>query len=378
MKKHNSLFFVFIFLLLITACSKGKVEEVDLTDIKQVTIFDYRKSESIKNNLKMEMFKIKIPNGGQINSFCIYNNTVFYVVDFYNYFENPTGEKPHIDFEKKYNTQIRSFELENNEDLLLYQYDEEKCVQVTDMQCNGKELVWEDYIDVNSWNIKKMSLSENGVAENIFSYEPEKGIMTAITLTITDDGLFWYNQVGDGVYSIELCRYDFETKKVSIEKAGLSLSYPFEHINILDGIYTTYKTNLNNTTQIYIDNLKNKEELILNVAGNIRNPVSNGEICVWLVFDDYQDGESIFIYDIKGQTMEKVDVPYVLSYGLVGNLLLVNQEDGLYCYDVKNKEYENIIKTEIPFGYTFQGQQNNIYAYKPGEGLQIINIIYNQ
>lgn len=380
MKKYSIIMFAFISLL-VTACSNDTAErKIDLTDEQAVKVIGYKKADSVINDVKMETFDIDIPYGGQANSFCIYDSTIFYAVDFSNYFDNPTGEKEAVNFEKKYNTQIRAYDLNSKEDILLYQYEEENCVQVTDMQCNGKELVWEDYTIENVWNIKKMSLAEKSVPEDIVFYEAEKGKMTTATLTITSDGLFWYDQVSDkNDNPINLNKYDFVTKEVSIEKSGLALSSPYEHINIVNEICTTYETNNDNTTTIHIYNLKNKKEINLNVTGRVSNPISDGEICVWMKGYDYQDRVNLFVYDISKETTEKIEVSYAFSYGIINSMVLVNQEEGLLCYDVKNKEYGNLIPTEnISYGYTFQGQQNNVYTQKFGEGLKVINLSCNK
>lgn len=58
--------------------------------------------------------------------------------------------------------------------------------------------------------------------------------------------------------------------------------------------------------------------------------------------------------------------------------ILVNQQDGIYCYDVKNKEYKNLIQTEnISFGYTFQGLKNNVYAKTHGDDNDVKIIEFN-
>lgn len=380
MKKKISIA-ILILTFILTSCSKSEVETINISDSGQVKTYDYQESDFIAEKVKIDDFEINTQSDGNIRTFCIYDDTMYYTLDFLNYFENSTGLKSDIVFEEKYNTQIRSYNLESGNDILLYQYEEEECIEVTDMQCNGKELVWEDYTKENTWNIKKMTINSDTLPEDIFSYDAEKGKMDSITLSITADSLFWFDQIDNGDKPIILNKYDFKSKKITIEKKGLSLSSPYEHVNLTDGVCTTYETNKDDTTIIHVIDVKNKDQLDISEPGSVSSPISNGEFCVWVKGYDSNDRKTLFIYDITRDTLEQIEIPYAFSYGIIKDLILVNQQDGIYCYDVKNKEYKNLIETEnISYGYTFQGLNNNIYAQEHGDdhGVNIINFNINE
>ncbi len=377
MKRILNLIIIFIFVIFSTACSTN----VDLSNIDQdqLKIFNYQESNSIMNNINISNYNIDIPTNGSINSYCIYNNIVYYSIDFFNKYNNPTGGKNIVNFESEDNTQIRSYNLNDNTDILIYQYNEQRCIQVTDIQCNGTELVWEDYPNNNTnlWNVKKISLNSNNIPENIISYNIAEGEMVTITLTITTDNLYWYEQNTEMENALYLCKYNFKTGNKSIEKEGLTISSPYEHVNILNNIYTTYEATNDNTTIIHISNLNNNKSIDINVAGTISNPVSNGEYCIWMKSYDSNDRGSLFIYDILNQTYEKINTPYIFSYGMINNIIIVNQENGLYCYDIKNKIGKNIVPTDnISFGYTVQGQENNVYVQKIDTEFNLLNLTY--
>lgn len=103
-----------------TSCSKSEVETINISDCKQVKTYNYQEAESIAERVKMIDFKITTQNDGNIGAFCIYDDTMYYALDYLDYFDNPTGKKSDIAFEKQYNTQIRSYSIESGKDTLLY------------------------------------------------------------------------------------------------------------------------------------------------------------------------------------------------------------------------------------------------------------------
>lgn len=353
--------FMFIFT---TGCSQNKTKVIDLTGGEQVETFDYQESEAISKKLEVEKFIISTPDDSGVGTFCVYDEMVYYAVGFYSHLENPTGMSP-IEFEDKYNTQIRSYNIESKEDTLLYKYEEEECVNVTDLQCNGTELVWEEYPKNSVWNIRKLSLDGDTVDEipEIISCYGAEEKMWSVILTITKDSLYWYNQILETDNPISLYKYDFKTKKTSVEKTGLSLESPYEHVSIIDGICTTYEKEEDNSTTIHVYDIAKKEETDLHVTTDIRSPISNGEICVWMTGGNLWDRSKIFVYDMSKKVLEQIAVSEAFSYGIVENRVLVNHSNNLYCYDVKNKEYEKLTNTEnISYLYTFRGLSENIYA----------------
>lgn len=136
MKKRSDLSIFLISLLFLTACAKDP-EVVDLSDKDAIQTVEYTESETLSNNIIMEKCSINIPENGSINNFSVYNDTIYYALDYFLKYDNPTGEKVIPAFDKRDNTQIRAYNMNDKTDTLLYQYEEERCMTVTDIQCNG-------------------------------------------------------------------------------------------------------------------------------------------------------------------------------------------------------------------------------------------------
>lgn len=318
---------ILIYVLLLTACAVKDTETIRFIDNKNVEISDYEETESVKNEIVIDSFEIDLPENSSVSTFCVYMDTLYYSVHYIDFFEDPIGNRPEIKFENQYNTQIRAYSLKHKKDELLFQYEEDRCIQVTDLQCNGKELVWEDDMDNNQWNIKKLSLNNK-----------------------------------------------FDTKEVRIGQADLSLASAYEHVNIVHDVSVTFKALEDGKTMIHLMNLRNKKSETFQVNCPVSNPVSNGEICVWS--KGYEDRSVLFVYNIKDQSIEKIAASEIFSYGLIDEILIINQKEGIFGYDIKSKEYSVLIdKEEGTYGFTFQGFKGNVYAemFQDQHKLRVVN-----
>lgn len=370
MKKSKVVTTVFLILFL-AGCSRNLPQDI-IVDKEELQTYVYQEEESLGKNIKISECEFPIPEHGQVDTFYVYNNVVYYSVGFSDYLENNTGYH-FVQFEEKYNTQIRSFDMESKEDSLLYQYKEDMCIAVTDMQCNGTYLVWEDY-KANEWNLQKFSLLSAEEPETIVSRNTvyESGTLSTITPTITEDSLYWYDQKDESDSPIALYQYEFETRKINIVHSNLDLSSPYTHVSILNDICTYFKKISKDMSTIYIYDLKGEEKASLTVPTNVSNPISNGEICVWLTGEDYYDRKMLYVYDLLEKTYEQIDVSDAFSYGILGDYLIVNRidynqhnYDGIFCYDVKSKTYLPLAGVENAiYGFTLHGLTGNIYASK--------------
>lgn len=359
-----------LLIIFLTGCSQSRQQDIKL-DKEELQTYDYQEVESSEQDIKISECEFSIPEHSQVDAFCVYNNIVYYVVGFSDYLENNTGSH-FVEFEEKYNTQIRSFNMNSKEDCLLYQYKEDNCINVTDIVCNGNYLIWEDY-QSDEWKIQKLSLAEDEVPEIIIDNSTyESGTLWTITPVITEDSLYWYDQSDEPDNPVTLYRYDFETKKTDTFQSGLDLSSPYTHVSIVNGICTFFEKKDKDKSIIYIYNLAKKELTTLTVPMDVSNPISNGEICIWLKGEDYYDREILYVYNLLEGSFEQINVSNAFSYGILGEYIIVNQTDydlynnnELFCYDAKCKTYFPITSSEnVIYGFTFYGLPDNIYMEK--------------
>lgn len=372
-------------MLLLTGCSQNKKEDISVEKASLQT-YDYQKVDSLGKDVKITEGRIAFPEHGQTGSFCVYGDTIYYVVGFSDYLANNTGEDL-VEFEEKYNTQIRAFNMETKEDSLLYQYKEDKCIEVTDLVCNGTYLIWEDYKP--DWRIQKLLLAEGGEPEVIFDKSVyESGTLWSVTPTITHDNLYWYDQNDSTQNPVTLFQYDFKTAKTEVFQSNLDLSSPHAHVSVVNDICTFFEKGNEDETVIYICDLEKGYQRTLTVPVEVSNPISDGEICVWLKGENYDDRKIMYVYDLSEGSFEEIRIPYVFSYGILGGYIVVNQRSDdfqgnnqLLCYDVKTKTYLTAASSEdMCYGYSLRGLSENIYMdqYKwnetMGNCLEVINL----
>ena len=106
-------------------------------------------------DLKVSEVSIDLEPYAEVRTCCLYNEKVFYALDYMNFYDDPMGEKGEQEFDKRHNSQIRMYDILSGEDRLVYQYNEDFCVAITDLQFNGEYLLWEDYNEYQGdWTIK--------------------------------------------------------------------------------------------------------------------------------------------------------------------------------------------------------------------------------
>ena len=336
-----------------TGCAPTDTITLTEADIVNMT---YEQDSSALDNVEMEEYSISLPENGYVGAFCIYGSTVYYTVSFGDYLMSP-GQEGAKKFEPQYNTQIRTFA--NGQDVLLYQYNETFCVEITDMYCNGEFLIWEDYGVESDWSVKclPLTLEESGEPETIINAQSIPGDFWSITPVLTEDKVYWYHQGDDEAI---LYQYDLKKKEMEEIRDGLTLSSPYEHVSIVNGVCTTYEEK-RGQTKIRMEEIDSQNTAVLLVDGKVQNPICNGDICVWEAEEDI-----LYIHLLEKGVTERIDIrpQHIFSYGLIGNYVIVNckGDAGAYCYDVKNKIYESLDSSaKVQYLYTFQGQEDNVY-----------------
>lgn len=370
MKKHSlkkvAMFYAVTCLLMIQACGAAEEEIIGLCG-REPQQMQIDITSELSDNVDMNEVCINIPKGAGISTFCVYEDNLYYSLDYIDYLEYEMNVLGEARFRESYNTQIRVHNISTGMDTLLYSYDEDFCVQTTDMQSNGKILVWEHYgIESDSWSIMMIDMNcEENVGELSID-NAEKGRMSTVTLTIDEENLFWYdmieNEAETETNSVVLKRYDFDKKEIYTEQTELYLSSPYEHVSIIDNVCTTYSSINKDVSSILIHDMKTDEKKELQVDGQVCTALSNGEFCVWMGGIDYYDRFEIFIYDLNTNEYKKIESKYVFSYGIVGEYLVLNREDGLWIYDISENKCNNLIKSEsTACGYTFQSFSGSLY-----------------
>ncbi len=78
-------------------------------------------------------------------------------------------------------------------------------------------------------------------------------------------------------------------------------------------------------------------------------------------------------------SLEKIELSYAFSYALVGDYILVNQNEGLYCYDIKDNTYCNLWETAkdewVAFNFTSLGMENNAFGEVKNSDTDVMQVV---
>ncbi len=293
MKKGYLIILVAMMSMVLSSCSNQQEKNISVNENELSVLSDFQESKSQKEKLIIEEINIPIPENGNVNSFCVYKDRVYYSIEFGDYLMGQMeigGEE--IAFEEKYNTQIHVFHIGTKEDKILYQYKENECVSVSDIQSNGTEVIWEEYKN-GTWNVRLVL--ENEVVE-----EPLIAVSQQNTVNLETD-----------------------------------------------------------------------------IA--VSSPIANEKLCIWMKGYDYHERQELYCFDREKQTAFCMPTAYTFAYEVLGDMILLNQEDEIICYDIKNMERTALTEGGKGYGFLFAGIEGNIYAEifdsnEESEELHIINI----
>lgn len=316
--------------------------------------------DTLKENYEMEIVALKNEEYTYVTASCLYENTLYYAIDFQDYMDHMAMEAYENDeempqFEKEYNTQIRAYDIESGKDELIYQYDEDFCVMVSDMQCNGEILLWEDYEVEKSFRILKWSLQDAMEPVEIELDNVGSGCEYGISLTLYENTLYWYdyeksdNQDDLKLSMYDLKKYDLTEEKVQVEKSDLSTTFGSEHITIFQDTLTTYSYDKETgSSNILVNNLKSGKTTTILVDGRTGCLKCNGRYCIWKPYLDEKtiDETVIYIYDIEKGEYKKTKVDNIFSYGFMENVVVINSDEGVWIYDMAENRCSDFVKAD--------------------------------
>lgn len=322
--------------------------------VLQPETVQYEKKEGKCTELEIMKASIPLADNVSVGPFCCKKNmiyyTVFYLTDYFIGHETMDAER----------TEIRCYDMDKKEDSIVFQYD--SYVEITDMQCNGEVLIWEDYGVGDVWEIQQLSLAD-GERRTLLKYEDSSQNLFSVTLTLDDDKLYWYDANMDNPQSMDLKYYDLSRKESGSIKEQLSLKSPFEHVSIVNHQCTVYQ-NMPDKSIINSWNLKTKKNTAFAVSDDVCRPIGNEKLCIWSRGYDGDDRDILYYYDGKADSVKQIKTDMFFSYGLIDDIIVVKVSDKIFYYDTSREVYGLLWDEEGGYGYTYQGSDNCVYFEK--------------
>lgn len=351
--RHLSLLVVCMALFL-SGC--GTKEEW-YTQIEDITAAEYVEMD-MPDELSVEQYEIPLAAHANECGADTSDGIIYYLVDYSDYLTDQTGVHD-IPFEDKYNTQVWAYDTQTGENKLLYKYQEDKCVSVGEICCNKKYLIWEEYRQ-GGWKVVGFPLGESSPEPKVIvERDPDRGQLWDISPTLTEDALYWYDQL-EGDHPISLFKCGLEDGKIDKIRQGLAVQ---SFLTVMPKGETVFCENYEDGSDLIFHKLQDQEESIVRVPTKINSPVISQEICAWARGSDVGDRESVYVYHREDKALEEIDIsPYTGAYyEVMDSFLFVVCRDyghagggGLYCYDTNNKGYVRLPFDEEDYFFFIQ------------------------
>lgn len=347
--KRLYMMLILVTIFVITGCAQQKETILNLQNEKREAE-TYKETDSLKEQLELQFIEIPVPEHANVSSWTVYDNMVYYGVDYIDYLTDHEG-KGITRSEKDHYTKIISYDIQSEVSETLYEAD--SVIAISDVCTNGKQLIWEEYPRQEnlSWCVKLLALSEdNSTAETILSDNNTEGELFDIIPNLTAQNIYWYDLTNTPSHPIHLFRYNLEKKDIAIMKENLDLSSSYEQVSIMDDQICTYAMNaVNNskylkTGMIYIDNLTQKHNITLSVPTKVIHPIANHNYCIW--GESYEENDRLWAYDFLSKQLQCISLKEIggkFSYTLLDDLIIVPTYNGIWCMDPKSQTYANLV-----------------------------------
>ncbi len=372
MKKYVLLLICLSVLFFVSCGENFKMN--DLTNENQIMEYDYQETDRISKEVVVDQFSFNNKSNQRIYPYMFFGNKIYYAIDYSFYYDDPLGENK-LEFLKEHNTEIHSYDLGTGEDKILYKYDEERCVSLWEMDCNGEYLIWEDNLQDEKWRILAIKLDEISEPVEIISYQEDFGENWNVSIEIDEDNVYWYDALYEREHPIILYSYNLKSEEIKVLKENLDLYSPYERFVVLDGIYSSYIYN-SNETKIKVSDIKGNDILELTTRGDILNPLCNDDICIWM---DADNNKKIYVYHIKEESLEIIKTNSIFSYAILRDYIFVNQQGGVLIYDVERKEYSDLVLSEDEKRkaclYSIMGNEQNVFCEKMNDDIEVSEIL---
>ncbi|MDE7434506.1 MAG: hypothetical protein K2N01_01600 [Lachnospiraceae bacterium] len=340
MKKCRVCFLLVFVSGLLVGCHTSRQITVDLTGNSNLEYTVYEEQEGVPGYIALEEYRVEIPQDSWCTDSCMYGDKIYYAISYSDHMlTQETGE--HISFEEKYSTRIYAYDCGTGKEELLYCYDLPYCIDVHNMCCNGSGLFWTDTISRGEWRgdylwrIFKLELQQE--AESDRKAEPEVILDSDsagseqwdIIFTLAPEALYWREPVGKDRNTIY--RYDLLTEEITREQEEFYRYSSYWSIEIAEQVMTICTLTEDGNSCIVIKNMDTGDEASLLVDGKATGPVSNGRLCVWSEDTYYRN--LIYKYDMETEELERIQVPGIFSYEIIGDKLFINDADTIWCYE---------------------------------------------
>lgn len=388
----SSLVSVLLFATTLSCQNKAKISRQNFCTAENIKFqqFTQKTEDDVKNKLKA--YALTLPEGAEASDYCLFDDKLYYVLDYASILTDQSGKGKKVDFVDKYQTTIRCYNLISKEDTLLYTASGSEYMAIKKLQVSEKYLLFSTYRRSSA----SRNAPEQGEQLNLLSLE--KSDKTVLVFPGTDNKEFDYKLtaylVNDTIYIkadkyrfdsisyLETCFYKFYVKqerltKIAVTNKNIMQGYLID-TEVLPPIKLANPENPDSSliiprSKLTLETLEHENKIEVQVPYELKlsQIQINQDFTVWHSVDSLWilQNKPLHLMRLRAQSVESNQEKHNISeYKLGNNLLLVLRNNKLTLYNLSTETYHNLklpeLKPEPAEIYTLHS--NNQFFYLVG------------
>ena len=357
----SSLVSVLLFATTLSCQNKAKISRQNFCTAENIKFqqFTQKTEDDVKNKLKA--YTLTLPEGAEASDYCLFDDKLYYVLDYASILTDQSGKGKKVDFVDKYQTTIRCYNLISKEDTLLY-------------TASGSEYM----------AIKKLQVSEKYL---LFSTYKLTAYLVNDTIYIKADKYRF-----DSISYLETCFYKFYVKqerltKIAVTNKNIMQGYLID-TEVLPPIKLANPENPDSSliiprSKLTLETLEHENKIEVQVPYELKlsQIQINQDFTVWHSVDSLWilQNKPLHLMRLRAQSVESNQEKHNISeYKLGNNLLLVLRNNKLTLYNLSTETYHNLklpeLKPEPAEIYTLHSNDQSFYFTEYNKKRSILRI----
>ena len=388
----SSLVSMLLFVTSFSCQNKAKISRQNFCTAENIKFQQFTQTAETNAKDEFKAYALKLPEGAEASDYCLFNNKLYYVLDYASILTDQSGKGKKVDFVDKYQTTIRCYNLISKEDTLLYTASGSEYMVIKKLQVSEKYLLFSTYRRSSA----SRNAPEQGEQLNLLSLE--KSDKPVLVFPNTDNKEFDYKLTAylandtiyikadkykfDSISYLDTCFYKFYVKQQRLTKVDVTNKHVLQGYLIATEVLPPIKlANSENPdssliiprSRLTLAALERKDKIEVQVPYEIKlsQIQINQDFTVWHSVDSLWilQNKPLNLMRLRAKSAEnKQENPNISEYRLGNNFLLVLRQNKLTLYNLSTKTYHDLklpeLKPEPAEIYTLHS--NNQFFYLVG------------
>lgn len=388
----SSLVSMLLFVTSFSCQNKAKISRQNFCTAENIKFQQFTQTAEMNAKDEFKAYALKLPEGAEASDYCLFNNKLYYVLDYASILTDQSGKGKKVDFVDKYQTTIRCYNLISKEDTLLYTASGSEYMVIKKLQVSEKYLLFSTYRRSSA----SRNAPEQGEQLNLLSLE--KSDKSVLVFPNTDNKEFDYKLTAylandtiyikadkykfDSISYLDTCFYKFYVKQQRLTKVDVTNKHVLQGYLIATEVLPPIKlANSENPdssliiprSRLTLAALERKDKIEVQVPYEIKlsQIQINQDFTVWHSVDSLWilQNKPLNLMRLRAKSAEnKQENPNISEYRLGNNFLLVLRQNKLTLYNLSTKTYHDLklpeLKPEPAEIYTLHS--NNQFFYLVG------------